>query len=93
MNEKLILNNYARFYNPLQVSKFNIFYPSFDLLEKSPFYQCFTHRLMLREMGVDFNDFEEKFINPEQSFEEQFKTWMNDFRFKKIREFYEYIAL
>jgi hypothetical protein len=92
LNEQLILNKHARFLNPIHPMSFSIFYPSFDLLERSPLYQNYTHRLIFEEFGIDFNAFEEIYIDPERSYEEQWIEYMNDYRFKHIRDVYNQLS-
>lgn len=92
MNEQIISQQHGRFHNPVSTTAFSIYYPSFDLLEKSILYQSFTHRLTFQDEGIDFNDFEEKHINPERSFEDQFKALMEDPRFKKIKNVYQKLS-
>lgn len=68
---------------------FNVLYPSFELLEKSQFYETYSHRYIYKKKGINFNAFEEEFINPQGSYDEQLFSLLEYEKFGAIRKVFE----
>lgn len=89
LNDHLIDKGFAR---PLcENLRYSVLYPSFVLVEKEPFYESYNHRCLYRKWGVDFNAFEDEFIDPERPYEEQLRTLLKSDKFTYIREVFEHL--
>ena len=87
LNDHLVTSGLAQRRN--ENEKFDIFYPSFELLEKSQFYETYSHRYIYRKKGINFNAFEEEFINPHGHYEEQLFSLLACDKFEAVRKVFE----
>ncbi|KAL7031356.1 hypothetical protein ACKWTF_006974 [Chironomus riparius] len=87
LNDHLVKSGLAMQRNDNE--KFDIFYPSFELLEKSQFYETYSHRYIYRKKGINFNAFEEEFINPHDNYEDQLFSLLACDKFAAIRKVFE----
>ncbi|XP_070491639.1 uncharacterized protein [Chironomus tepperi] len=91
LNDNLVKSGLAK---PIEENpKFDIFYPAFDLLEKSQFYETYSHRYIYRKKGINFNAFEEEFINPHSPYEEQLFSLLACDKFQAIRKVFEMLRV
>lgn len=70
-------------------TKFSIFYPSFNLVEKSPFYESYNHRYLYLNRGINFSAFEEEFIDPSKPYEKQLCELLKSEKFAAIRNVFK----
>lgn len=87
LNDYLIEAGHAR--PIIENTKFSVFYPPFDLVEKVPFYESYNHRYAYRNKGVNFNAFEEEFIDTNLPYEDQLLHILSDERFASIKNIFE----
>lgn len=58
-------------------------------MEKSQFYETYSHRYIYRKKGINFNAFEEEFINPQGPYEEQLFSLLACDKFGAIGKVFE----
>lgn len=85
LNDELVRAGMAKPIDKREKTSFSIFYPPFGHLEKLRYYPNYNTRTVYAEKNVDFNDFEENFINPCAPFEAELDRLFEDEYFVNIR--------